>query len=110
MWRAWDDKDDQRGTARRGAVLIGRSLRQARLGNGFTQEQLAWRAGLSQSSVSRLESGRLSGIRFRTLALMVGVLEDGPVPAFYAGPRPARRRLPGQIPPTDPEHVDEEAA
>ena len=81
-WRVGPDDD---ATAL-GVVVIGAGIRTGRHAMGLTQQQLAWRVGLSQTAISRLETGTLSGIRYRTLARIVGVLEEGPVYRFPGGP------------------------
>lgn len=92
-WHLLDDPDE---TERLGAKIIGAGVRRARLFAGLTQRQLGWRAGLSQSIVSRLENGRLRGMRFRTLARILGAL-DAPASVVFPGEPPgATRRLPGQ--------------
>jgi predicted transcriptional regulator len=44
---------------------------------GWPQRWLATQAGVSQPMISRLETGRLNGIRWQTLARVVGVLQAG---------------------------------
>ena len=93
---AWTifDKDDEVVTA--GRQVIGAGIRAARLALGLTQRQLGHRALLSQSAISRLETGRLQGLRLRTLARVVGVLHTKPGYAFPGGPPPPARRLLGR--------------
>ena len=79
-----------------GRAVIGAGVRAGRLALHWTQQQLAWRVGVSQSFISRLETGTLQGVRLRTLARIVGVLEAGPAWEFRGGPPPPRRRLPGE--------------
>ncbi len=87
---------------RAGATVIGDAVRELRLEVGLSQRQLAWRVGFAQSTISRLETGSLRGLRFMNLALIVGALRLDPRialrPIFEAdGEPPApRRRLPGQ--------------
>ena len=52
-------------------------MKSGRLTLGLSQRQLSRRAGLDQSVISRLETGKLNGIRWQTLARLVGVLEAG---------------------------------
>ena len=79
-----------------GRVAIGEGIRRARLRNGISQRQLAWRTGLSQSTISRLETGKLQALGFRKLSLIAGVLNLGVEAFVQGGPRPPTRRLPGQ--------------
>lgn len=76
--------------------LIGSGIRAGRLSLGLSQRQLAARVGLCQSTISRLETGTLRGIRFKGLALIVGVIRMSPVYEFPDDPSPPSRRLPGQ--------------
>jgi transcriptional regulator with XRE-family HTH domain len=64
----------------------------------MTQRQLAWRVAVSQSFISRLESGTLQGARLRTLARIVAVLETEPPYEFPDGPSQRRPRAAGQGP------------
>jgi transcriptional regulator with XRE-family HTH domain len=95
--RTWDWDEDVNASVLAGAAIIGCWVRAARLSQNLTQRQLAWRCGLAQSTISRLETGRLPGMRLRTLAGIVGVLSARPEPS-YGEPAPATRRLPGQHP------------
>jgi len=79
-----------------GMRIIGIGVRRGRLARGLSQRQLAWRAGVSQSLISRLENGRLRGLRLRTLARIVGVLRIDPDRVFVGDPPAPRRCLPGQ--------------
>ncbi len=92
-WTTSEDRDDE---AALGLTVIGAGVRAGRLGLGLSQRQLAWRVGLSQSAISRLETGTLQGLRLRTLGRIVGVLEASPGYVFADGPPPPTRRLPGQ--------------
>lgn len=91
-WGTIDPDDD----AALGRAVIGAGVRAGRLALAMTQRQLAWRIGVSQSFISRLETGTLHGLRLRTLARIVGVLEASPGYEFRGGPPPPRRRLPGE--------------
>jgi len=92
-WRVGPDDD---ATAL-GMVVIGAGVRAGRLELGLTQQQLGWRAGLSQSAISRLETGTTAGVRFRLLARIAGVLREAPAGyEFPSGPPPPRRRPPRQ--------------
>ena len=92
-WATAEDPDDQTAL---GLTLIGAGLRAGRLGLGLSQRQLAWRVGLSQSAISRLETGTIQGLRLRTLGRIAGVLEASPGYEFPGGPPAPTRRLPGQ--------------
>ena len=60
----------------RGLEIIGRALYEARRRAGLTQRRLAYICGVHQSTISRLERGRLNGIRLKKLALIVAALES----------------------------------
>jgi transcriptional regulator with XRE-family HTH domain len=47
-----------------------------RLSAGLSQRQLAWLIGVNQSTISRLENGRLRYLRFQRLAEVFGILDD----------------------------------
>jgi transcriptional regulator with XRE-family HTH domain len=104
--RYWEFEEDVDSAVRVGLLVIGGIVRDARLRRNLTQRQLAWQALLTQSTISRLETGRLQGMRLRTLAAIIGVLRMNPKgrasdgwkatgPAFPEPPAP-RRRLPRQ--------------
>lgn len=59
-----------------GMELIGRWIRHARVRAGFSQAQLGRLTGIHQSTISRLENGRLEGLRLHRLAVLVYVLEE----------------------------------
>ena len=54
----------------------GCALYEARRRAGLTQRRLAYTCGVHQSTISRLERGRLDGIRLKKLALIVAALES----------------------------------
>jgi len=57
-----------------GMQLLGQSIRRARRARGWSQAKLASAAGLSPSTISKLESGKLQGMRLYTLARIVAAL------------------------------------
>ena len=77
-------------------MLIGSGIQRARLNLGMSQHGLAWRVGLHQSTISRLENGKLQSLRFRNLALVVGVLNMPPEFFLSGGPPAPKRRMPHQ--------------
>ena len=60
----------------RGLEIIGRAVWEARRRAGLSQRQLGYRAGVHQSTISRLERGRLNGMRLQRLATIVAVLDQ----------------------------------
>ena len=66
---------------------MGRALVVARLSAGYSQRGLGLRAGLSQSTISRIETGKLRTMRFRTLLRLLGALDVVNV-QFVVEPRP----------------------
>lgn len=64
-----------------GLELIGAAILTARARARLTQQQLAQGAGVNQSTISRLERGRLKGMRLRRLAQIVARLNDIPLSA-----------------------------
>lgn len=93
---AWSSEPEEELVAL-GLTVIGAGLRSARLGLGMSQRQLAWQVGVSQSLVSRLETGTVRGIRLRTLARIAGILQASPGYVFPDGLPYSWRRLPGQL-------------
>jgi len=106
----WNRAEDLDALEEIGAHVIGATVLRARLGLGMSQRQLAWRVGLAQSTISRVERGTLRGIGFKRLSAIVAVLSNGRDIRFAEGPRAPQRRLPGQevsmaandLPPTSP--------
>lgn len=76
--RYWEFEEDVESAVSVGLRVIGEIVRDARLRRNLTQRQLAWQAGFTQSTISRLETGRLRGMRLRTLAAIIGVLRMNP--------------------------------
>lgn len=67
-----------------------------RIAARLTQRQLGYRVGLGQSTISRLETGKLRAMRMVTLARVVGTL-NLPIESIVPGEPPAAtRRLPGE--------------
>jgi transcriptional regulator with XRE-family HTH domain len=69
-------------------AIIGGGIRTGRHRARLTQAQLGWLVGVSQSAISRLETGTIQGLRLRTLARIVAELETRSDYAFPAGPPP----------------------
>jgi transcriptional regulator with XRE-family HTH domain len=59
-----------------GMELLGRWIRESRVAAGMTQAQLARLAGMHQTTLSRLERGRLEGLRLHRLAALIAVLDS----------------------------------
>ena len=93
----WTPSDDRHLVVVRGKLALGAAVRSSRLAARAPQRRLAELAGISQPIISRLETGRLNGIRWQTLAAIIGVLESSR-PFELPGQREASRRLPGQPP------------
>ena len=68
----------------RGWEIVGLMVKRRRYRIGWSQRDLARACGLAQSAICRLETGKLSGIRFgrfaRLVAAMGGLDPDGPHP------------------------------
>ena len=79
-----------------GKRAIGAAVKDARLARGMSQRQLGRRGRVSQPIISRLETGKLNGIRWQTLASVVGALYAGPAFVLLIDGSPPARRLPGQ--------------
>jgi transcriptional regulator with XRE-family HTH domain len=74
-------------SAQIGLDAIGIIVRNARVACGLTQRHLAMLAGMNQSTISRLETGKLRRFGFMRFAVVMGVLYD---PLLGAAPRPTR--------------------
>jgi transcriptional regulator with XRE-family HTH domain len=57
-----------------GLECLGRALFDARRRAGYTQSQLARISGVHQSTISRIERGKLDGMRLRRLAVLIAAL------------------------------------
>jgi transcriptional regulator with XRE-family HTH domain len=57
-----------------GLKCLGRALFDARRRAGYSQTQLARISGVHQSTISRVERGRLDGMRLRRLAVLIAAL------------------------------------
>ncbi len=64
-----------------GFELLGEWIKRARLVLGMSQAALARVAGVSQSTISRLENAKLEGLALHRLVVILVVLEDGLVAA-----------------------------
>ena len=60
-----------------GYMLLAEWIHQARIALGYSQAGLARAAGVSQSTISRLENGKLEGIRLPRLVVIFVLLADG---------------------------------
>jgi DNA-binding XRE family transcriptional regulator len=59
-----------------GLEVLGDLVHRVRRLNGLSQRSLGALCGVHQSTISRLERGRLRCLRLRTLARILGVLHD----------------------------------
>ena len=69
-------QSDTTRTEEIGLEALGTVVRVWRRACGLSQRALAARAGVNQSTISRLETGKLSGLRLRRLARILGILQD----------------------------------
>ena len=53
---------------------MGEQLRRARLGNGWSQRRLERESGVDQTTISRLENGRLVSLRLLRIANLMHAL------------------------------------
>lgn len=58
------------------------ALRETRLAKGFTQEQLAERAGVDQPTISALETGKIINPSWNTVARLAHALGVDPTDIF----------------------------
>jgi transcriptional regulator with XRE-family HTH domain len=72
--------------AQRALTIVGDELREARLGAGLTQRQVAAAVGISHAELSRIERGEASWVSYETLVMLGAVLGlDLPLRTFPAG-------------------------
>jgi transcriptional regulator with XRE-family HTH domain len=104
----WATTDDRDSSFALGMAINGSGIRTGRRRARLTQQQLGWLVGLSQSPISRLETGTIQGLRLRTLARIVAELETRSDYAFPDGPPPMPWELhrSGQSVPADPGDVE----
>jgi DNA-binding XRE family transcriptional regulator len=94
--RRWDWVEDWGDAEQGGLRVIAKAVNGGRLRAHMTQAQLGYRTGLNQSTISRLETGRLRTMRMVTLARIIGVLRLGPDVLIPGEPPRSERRLPGE--------------
>jgi transcriptional regulator with XRE-family HTH domain len=92
--RRWDWVEDIGDAEQVGLRVIAQAVAGGRLHAHLTQVQLGYRAGLNQSTISRLETGRLRTMRMVTLARILGVLRVAPETLVPGEPTRSARRLP----------------
>ena len=59
-----------------GLEIIGTAVYEARRRAGVSQRALGGRCGMDQSTISRLERGKLNGMRLKRLAELVAALQS----------------------------------
>jgi transcriptional regulator with XRE-family HTH domain len=70
-----------------GLQLIGLQLKRARIGIGWTQKRLERASGVDQTTISRLENGRLASLRLVRIAALMQAL-NGTWQIFGEAPAP----------------------
>jgi DNA-binding XRE family transcriptional regulator len=93
---AWTSRDDADAAIVAGRMALGAAVRRARLRHGLSQQQLGWYVGLDQTTISRLETAKLKGMRFKMLARLIGMLVSGDAFELPDAPSRPARRLPGE--------------
>ncbi len=87
---AWTAEDRERRfpEVQRGWELIGAAVKRRRFAIRWSQRDLERASGIDQTVISRLENGRLSGLRFsrfaRLVAAMNGLDPEAPHPPLRA--------------------------
>jgi len=81
-------------------ALLGGTVRRRRLRHAWSQRDLQSLSGIDQGAISRLENGKLNGLRWQRFARIVDAL-DG---LEYAAPPRERPPWPGR--PTEPTNAD----
>jgi transcriptional regulator with XRE-family HTH domain len=93
---AWTSREERDPAILLGRAKLGAAVRRARLRQGLSQRQLGWRVGFDQTTISRLETAKLKGMRFKMLARLIGILDSGDEFPIFGGPPSPNRRLPGE--------------
>lgn len=97
----WQSFDGANADARaiRGFRLIGRMVLRRRGRLGITQRQLESLAGIDQTVISRLENGKLGGLRWSRFAELVaalgGLADTDPMPSWTTRYLPQHGTPPG---------------
>lgn len=81
----WDDRPRDPQT-QRGFDLIGAMIRRRRLWLGLTQRDLARRADIHQSVISRIENGKQYGLRWNRFAELINALGGLDIPVQQSRP------------------------
>jgi transcriptional regulator with XRE-family HTH domain len=84
------DRRDRRPEVQYGWEIIGEMVRRRRLQLGWSQRDLGDAAGIAQSAISRLENGKLRGMRMNRFATIVAAM--GGLDRDQPAPPPRRRR------------------
>jgi DNA-binding Xre family transcriptional regulator len=73
---AWTAGDRERWQpdVQRGWEIVGAMVKRRRDILGWSQRELQRQSGLTQSAISRLENGKLSGLRFARFARIVAAM------------------------------------
>ena len=88
---SWESfrRDHQDELVDQGFESVGGMVRRRRHRLGLTQQHLAALSGIDQSVISRLERGRLRGLRWSRFAKIVGALggldDAAPIPPWCLG-------------------------
>jgi DNA-binding Xre family transcriptional regulator len=88
---SWTESDrrDRAPDEQRGWEILGAMVLRRRTLLGWSQRELGRGALLAQSTISRLENGKLKGMRMGQFARLVAAM-GGLDPALPAPPRPGR--------------------
>ena len=88
MARSVEERRVKEPNAQAGCALLGRMVRRRRYQLRASQQRLADVSGVSQSVISRLETGKLRGIAFPRLGDLIfalgGLDRDAPAPDWAA--------------------------
>jgi len=87
---AWDpvQRLERDAELQRGWEMVGAMVKRRRTRIGWSQRDLSRACGLAQSAISRLETGKLTGVRFGRFAKLVSAMNgldlDAPRPPLPA--------------------------
>lgn len=101
----WDDAREIEPEVLAGRAILGAAVRRARLRHGLSQRVFGSYVSLDQTTISRLETAKLKGLRFKMVCRVIGTLSRAGAFELPEVPVNSTRRLPGEadaaLPPDD---------
>ena len=85
----WDERREIEPEVLAGRIVLGGAVRRARLRHGLSQRQLGSYVLLDQTTISKLETAKLKGLRFSMVCRVIGMISRAG--AFELPDVPTRR-------------------